>query len=403
MKKVFLFFLLINFNNFALSSIKENIIYNLVNTDNFTSLDLLTSDGDLFTLSSSSAPSNISGTQKDKNIIEIHHDNASIPITSSNSSVNTSSKSFKTPSNSKKQSGSKKVSNVNNNKYHTISDIKINNVKYGLYVVSTPIGNLGDITFRAIEILNKSDHIFCEDTRVSKKLLSKFKIHKKLISNHKFNEKKNIKSFLNFLNSKKIVSMISDAGTPTVSDPGNYLINKCIENKIDIFPIPGASSVISSISISGFTNRFYFYGFFPEKISTLNRDMNFIKDLDSSIIFFVPAKKINKHLKVFKNFFLNRKILICREMTKFYEEYIRCNIKELEPFDKEPKGELTIVVSEKKINKKNSFFLRESDKLIVKKMINKFTIKEITNYISLTNKVSKKEIYNYCLRLKNEK
>ena len=107
----------------------------------------------------------------------------------------------------------------------------INNIKPGLYCVATPIGNLGDITFRALEILNKSDLILCEDTRVSRKLLDKFKIHKKLISNHKFNEKKNLKMALELLNKKKVISLISDAGTPGISDPGRLLFQECIKKK----------------------------------------------------------------------------------------------------------------------------------------------------------------------------
>ena len=111
------------------------------------------------------------------------------------------------------------------------SHLNINNFKSGLYVVSTPIGNLGDITLRALEVLNKSDYILCEDTRVSKKLLSRYKISSNLISNHKFNEKKNIKKIINILNSNKIVSIISDAGTPVISDPGKILIDECINQK----------------------------------------------------------------------------------------------------------------------------------------------------------------------------
>ena len=143
------------------------------------------------------------------------------------------------------------------------SDIKINDFKKGLYVVSTPIGNLRDITLRAIEILKNSDFILCEDTRVSKKLLSHFNIRANLISNHKFNEKKNVNKIVNILKSNKIVSMISDAGTPTISDPGRLLIETCISKKIDIFPIPGASAVLSAISVSGFSDKHYFYGFLP--------------------------------------------------------------------------------------------------------------------------------------------
>ena len=119
------------------------------------------------------------------------------------------------------------------------SDIKINDFKKGLYIVSTPIGNLQDITLRAIKILKNSNFILCEDTRVSKKLLSNFNIRANLISNHKFNEKKNIDKIVNILRSNKIVSMISDAGTPTISDPGRILIENCINKKIDIFLYQG--------------------------------------------------------------------------------------------------------------------------------------------------------------------
>ncbi len=145
------------------------------------------------------------------------------------------------------------------------SQKKINNLKHGLYVVSTPIGNLGDITFRAIEVLKLSEYILCEDTRVSKNLLQKYGIKAKLIPNHKFNEKKNIYKIIQILKSKEIVSVISDAGTPTISDPGAILINECVKNNINIFPIPGPSAVTAAVSISGFSEKYYFYGFFSKK------------------------------------------------------------------------------------------------------------------------------------------
>ena len=138
-------------------------------------------------------------------------------------------------------------------------NFKINDsLKPGLYCVATPIGNLGDVSFRAIYILNKSDLILSEDTRVSSKLLSKFNIKTKLLSNHKFNEKKNVTSVLKLLEQKKIISIISDAGTPNISDPGGILINECIKNKIEIFPVPGSSAATAAVSISGFSNNFFF-------------------------------------------------------------------------------------------------------------------------------------------------
>ena len=118
-----------------------------------------------------------------------------------------------------------------------------NLIKKGLYIVSTPIGNLQDITLRAIQTLKESDLILCEDTRVSEILLNKYNIKKKLISNHKFNEKKNLLKVIGFLKKGFTISLISDAGTPTISDPGSILVKECIKNKIDIFPVPGASSV----------------------------------------------------------------------------------------------------------------------------------------------------------------
>jgi len=276
-------------------------------------------------------------------------------------------------------------------------------IKKGLYLIPTPIGNLGDITFRAVEILKNSDCILCEDTRISRKLLDKFDIKSKLISNHKFNEKKNLSYVIDLLKKDHLISLISDAGTPGISDPGTVLVKKCVKENINIFPLPGPSSVTSAVSISGFSEKYLFYGFFPEKEKTLKEDFEILSNLDTSIVFFISPKKINKIIPSIKTNFSGRNILICREMSKFYEEYIRCKVDELKIFDKDPKGEITIVISEKEDIKKNYSFLRESDKKNIDKMIDKLSIKEITDLISQNNKVSKKIIYNYCLKLKNEK
>ena len=280
---------------------------------------------------------------------------------------------------------------------------KNNKVKNGLYIVATPIGNLNDITLRALEILKKSDYILCEDTRISKTLLEKYEIKSKLISNHKFNEKKNLLKVIEILKSDCVVSLISDAGTPSVSDPGAILINECLINKIDIFPIPGSSAVSTAVSISGFSEKYFFYGFFPEKKNKLKEDFEKLSNLDSCIVLFISPRKFNKSVKDIKKHFSGRKILICREMTKFYEEYIRTNIDNLEPFEFDPKGELTIVISEKIKEKKISIVLSESDKKNIKMLIKKLSIKDITDLISQNSNVPKKEIYNYCLKLKNDK
>ena len=275
-------------------------------------------------------------------------------------------------------------------------------IKKGLYLIATPIGNLGDISFRAVEILKKSDLILCEDTRISTKLLERFEINSKLLSNHKFNEKKNIPRVINNLKNNQIVSLISDAGTPGISDPGAILVRECVKEKINIIPLPGASAVSTAVSVSGFSEKYYFYGFFPEKLKNIQNDLKLLSNLNSSIVFFISPKKFNKTIQIIKNNFLDREILICREMTKFYEEYLRFKVKDLEKFRENIKGELTIVISEKKGTKKGSLFLSESDKSNIRKMINKLSVKEITSLISENNSLSKKEIYNYCLKIKNE-
>ena len=280
---------------------------------------------------------------------------------------------------------------------------KINKVKSGLYIVATPIGNLNDITLRALDLLKRSDYILCEDTRISKNLLDRYEIKSKLISNHKFNEKKNLLRIMEILRSGCIVSLISDAGTPSVSDPGAILVNECVLNNINVFPISGASAVSAAVSISGFNEKYFFYGFFPEKKNKLKEDFEKLAILDSCIVFFISPRKFNKSVRNIKHYFSGRKILVCREMTKFYEEYIRKDIDDLEPFKSDPKGELTIVISERLKEKNSSITLKESDKVNIRKIIKKLSIKDITDLVSQNNNVSKKEIYNYCLKLKNEK
>ena len=278
-----------------------------------------------------------------------------------------------------------------------LSDTKKNKYNFGLYIVSTPIGNLTDITLRAIDILKQSNYVFCEDTRVSKRLLDKYEIKSKLISNHKFNEMKNVDKIIKILKSEKIISIISDAGTPTISDPGKIIIEECIKNNINIYPIPGPTAVTAAVSISGFSEKYFFYGFFPQKKKDLLNDLKNLSNLNSSIVFFISPNKINKVIEYIKNFFSGRKILICREMTKFFEEYIRTNVDDLKPFQKIPKGELTLVISE---NNNYLISLNESDKKNIEKMIQISSIKDIVNLISKEKKISKKEIYNYCLSLK---
>ena len=280
------------------------------------------------------------------------------------------------------------------------SDKKKNKLKPGLYVVSTPIGNLRDISLRCLDILRDSDTILCEDTRLSQKILNKYDIKAKLISNHKFNEKRNLPKIVEKLKKNKSVSIISDAGTPSISDPGNLIVLECIKNSIDIFPIPGPSAVTSAVSVSGFSEKYYFYGFFPEKEKNIKNDLEDLSKIDSSIVFFISPNKINKIIVHLKKYFAGRKILICREMTKVYEEYTRCDIDELENYESTLKGEITIVVSGKKKTENRSNNLEESDKKKIRLMINKNSVKDIVNMFHKEKNISKKKIYDFCIEVK---
>ena len=274
--------------------------------------------------------------------------------------------------------------------------------KKGLYLVSTPIGNLGDLTIRALEILKNSELILCEDTRVSIKLLNHFNIKTQLTAFHKFNERKKTKDIMNHLMNGKIISLISDAGTPTISDPGKLLVRECISNNIPITPIPGASSVITSLSISGFSDKFVFFGFLEEKKNKLIKELEFLSKMDCSIVLFIPPKKLIKNLEIVINFFKKREIVLCREMTKIHEEFIRCKVEDLKKIKIYDKGELTIVISEIKESTNSFGFLTESDKKIIKMMLKNKSIKDIIKKFS-NKKIPKKIIYDFCLKLKNEK
>ena len=270
-----------------------------------------------------------------------------------------------------------------------------------LYIVSTPIGNLDDITLRAIEVLKKTDIILCEDTRHSLKLLNHLKIKKRLISYHKFNEKKQVLNVIEHFNQGKILSIISDAGTPLLSDPGRLLLNECLKKGIKIVSIPGVSSITAAMSVSGFNDKFLFYGFLPKKEKELDKVLSSLAFYTCSQVFFIPALKINFYIKKIKNYFLGRKILIAKELTKFYEEIYREEIKNLKPFKNPLKGEITLVISEK--NTEYDTF--DKVKIInkAKKFLKKYSLKDTVDLIIETEKVNKKKIYQLCLKIKNEK
>ena len=281
---------------------------------------------------------------------------------------------------------------MDKNKQQTVSS--------GLYLVSTPIGNMEDITFRAINVLTKSNIILCEDTRRSGKLLSYFQIKNKLIPYHKFNEKKISTKVIDAIKKNKVISLISDAGTPTISDPGIVLVNKCIDEKLSVHPIPGPSAVTSAMSVSGFGNQYLFYGFLTKKENELDKILNNLCNLDYAIVFFVPASKINFFILRFKKYFVNRKILIAKEMTKIHEHLIREKIESIRTFSESIKGELTVVLSSKINAKKYKREINESVKVEIKKMLKKYSHKDVVEFITKKENLPKKIVYDFCLKLK---
>ena len=273
-------------------------------------------------------------------------------------------------------------------------------VSPGLYLVSTPIGNMEDMTLRALNVLKKSDIILCEDTRRSGKLLSNFQIKSKLMPYHKFNEKKVSNKITDTIKKGKIVSLISDAGTPAISDPGMILVNKCIDENLNVHPIPGPSAVTSAFSVSGFGDQYLFYGFLTKKENELESVLKNLHNLDYSIVFFIPAPKINFYITQFKKYFFDRKIVIAKEMTKIHEEFIRSKVESIRSLSESLKGELTVIVSGKIKEKSIKKEINESVKIEIKKMLKKYTHKDVVEFVSKKENLPKKMIYNYCLKLK---
>ena len=215
-----------------------------------------------------------------------------------------------------------------------------------LFVVATPIGNLQDISFRAVETLKKVNCIFAEDTRTSKKLINHYGIDTKLYSYHDHSSEKEIARLLDILKDHKDVALISDAGTPTISDPGYSLIRQCINEGIDVIPIPGASALTAAISASGLpSDAFTFIGFLPTKKGR-KKKISSLENLDMTIVLFESPHRLIKTLNQLKEALGERPIVVARELTKLYEEIIRGNFSSaIEFFEaKKIKGEIVIMI-----------------------------------------------------------
>ncbi|MDB9818214.1 16S rRNA (cytidine(1402)-2'-O)-methyltransferase [Pelagibacterales bacterium] len=281
-----------------------------------------------------------------------------------------------------------------------IDQINKNNFLPGLYIVSTPIGNLADISIRSLSALSLSSLILCEDTRTSKKLTTKYGIKNKLKAFHKFNSTKEMPDIINKLKAGLMISMISDAGTPLISDPGESLVNTCIDEKIPIYSIPGASSVLGSIVISGIdTSKFTFLGFFPQNQKLKESFFERILYSNETVIIFESPKRLKKLLLYFINNLSSRKIAVIRELTKKNEEVVRGVPQFVYDKFKERlniKGEVTIIIEGADLNKKNQF---NNEEIITLINLYKLTLtdKEIVIKISDKLNISKRVVYQLML------
>ena len=268
-----------------------------------------------------------------------------------------------------------------------------------LYLVATPIGNLDDITLRALKILKEVDIIAAEDTRHTLKLLNHFEISKPLISYYKQTEKHKGEIILNKLIDGKNIALVSDAGTPVISDPGEEIVKLAIEHNIKIIPIPGACACISSLIASGISaSSFSFFGFLPVNTKDKINKLNEIKDYTNTLIFYEAPHKLINTLNIIKEVLGNRNIVLCRELTKIHEEFIRGSISDILENFTTPRGEFVIIVQgcDKKVNSEldllNELSLNEHYEYYNNKGLTK---KEIIKHIAKDRNVSKNEIYKY--------
>ena len=268
-----------------------------------------------------------------------------------------------------------------------------------LYLVATPIGNLEDITYRAVKVLNEVDVIAAEDTRHSLKLLNHLNISKPLISYHRHNEDNKTEVLINKLLKGESIALITDAGTPAISDPGEEVVKQAIENNIEVIPIPGACALINALIASGMnTKEFVFYGFLPLNKKLRKNKLEEIKKENKTIILYEAPHKINQTLKDLLDEIGNLNIVIARELTKIHEEFIRGKIGEIIENYTDLKGEIIIIIegnnnqnsNEELKDILNNMSLEEHYQYYKKQNLNK---KEIIKKIAKDRSVSKNEIY----------
>ena len=277
-------------------------------------------------------------------------------------------------------------------------------MKNGLYIVATPIGNLGDISSRALEVLKEADIIACEDTRVTKKLFSLLGIslHKTFITLHDHNEDEQAQKIIDYVLSGQSVAQVSDAGSPLISDPGYKLIKKCKEAGIYITTLPGCCALISALQLSGLpTNKFMFVGFIPNKDKARTDLFNKYKNLDATLIFYETAPRLLKTLGVAKEIFGNREMSVAREISKVYEECQTSLVEDLIDFytQNPPKGEMVFMVAPATEDNQEEIDLVS----LLKEKLEKTSLKTAVKEIVETYGLNKNEVYEQALRIKNAK
>lgn len=259
-----------------------------------------------------------------------------------------------------------------------------------LYLVPTPIGNMEDITIRAINVLKSVDAIFAEDTRVTMQLLSNLSIKNKVYPCHKFNEIKASKSILNLLSQEKNVAIVTDRGTPLISDPGSVVVSEVIKAGYSVIALPGASALLPALNMSSISSeRFLFYGFLNSKSTVARQELEMLRDINFTIVLYEAPHRLNKTLQNIYDILRDRTVSISREISKVHEEVFRGSIEEALKIYTEPKGEFVIVIEGKEKECDYDKALEEVKDFVSKGMSSKYAIKEV----SKRNDISKNILY----------
>lgn len=273
----------------------------------------------------------------------------------------------------------------------------------GLYLVATPIGNLGDLSARAVDVLKAADLIACEDTRVTAKLLSHWGIATKTTPYHEHNADKALPKLMERLKNGDMIAQVSDAGTPIVSDPGYRLVQACLAENVYVTAVPGASAVLTALQLSGLpSHRWLFEGFLPPKTAAKEKELNLLKEIPATLIFYESPNRLTDTLKSMRAVLGDRQAAVSRELTKKFEETVRGNLDFLiEKYETEgaPKGEIVITVAPAK----EKVLKIENIEELLKQSLQTMKVKDAAAFVAEQTGLSKKELYQKALALKNDK